>query len=90
MKTAKKIELPVLKDVVVKGRDVPETDELPSTLSEIQEKALQQQIEKIVRAKLEPVLNKATKEVVKEIKIHLDKVLPTLIKAANKSVKERV
>jgi hypothetical protein len=88
MRTAKKIELPVLEDVVVKGRDVLETDELPPALSEIQVKALQQQIEKIVRAKLEPVLNKATKEVVKEIKIHLDKVLPTLIKAANKSVKK--
>ncbi len=88
MRTAKKIELPVLEDVVVKGRDVLDTDELPPTLSEIQIKALQQQIEKIVRAKLEPVLNKATKEVVKEIKTHLDKVLPSLIKAANKSVKK--
>ncbi len=87
MRTAKKIELPVLEDVVVKGRDVPKTDELPPALSEIQVKALQQQIERIVQAKLESVLKKATKEAVKEIKIYLDKVLPPLIKATNKSVK---
>jgi hypothetical protein len=84
MKQAEKIDLPVLKDVVVPGKDVPVTDELPPVLNEIQAKALQQQIEKIVQARLETALKKATQQAVKDLKTHLSKVLPQLIKAANK------
>jgi len=84
MKTTKKIELPILKDIVVPGKDVPEVNELPPVLSDIQVKALEQQIEKIVQFKLEAVLKNATKETVKEINTHLDQVLPKLIQAANK------
>ncbi|RKZ40845.1 MAG: hypothetical protein DRQ49_07035 [Gammaproteobacteria bacterium] len=84
MKTTKKIELPILKDIVVPGKDMPEVDELPSVLSDIQIRALEQQIERIVQFKLEAVLKHATKEAVKEINAHLDQVLPKLIQAANK------
>ena len=83
MKTANKIDLPILKDVVVPGKDVPTTEELPPILNEIQIKALQQQIEKIVQARIEVALNKAMKGVVTDIKAYLDKVLPKLIKSAN-------
>lgn len=76
----KKIDLPVLKDVVVLGKEVPDTNELPPILSEFQLNALQQQIEKIVKTQLEDVLNKATHEAITEIKAHLDDVLPELIK----------
>jgi len=71
MKTTKKIELPILKDIVVPGKDMPEVDELPSVLSDIQIRALEQQIERIVQFKLEAVLKHATKEAVKEINAHL-------------------
>jgi len=83
MKQAQKIDIPVLKDVVVLGKDVPETDEFPPILNELQVKALRQQIEKIVSARLEAVLKKATQQAVKDINTHLDKILPELIKAAN-------
>lgn len=82
MKTANKIDLPILKDVVVQGKDIPTTKELPPILNEIQIKALQQQIEKIVQTRVEVALNKAMKEVVTDIKAYLDNVLPELIKSA--------
>ncbi|MDM8559780.1 hypothetical protein [Candidatus Parabeggiatoa sp. HSG14] len=88
MKKTKTLDLPLLEDVVVPGKDVPIADEFPPLLSEIEIKALQQQIEKIVKAQLESVLKKVTKEAVKDIKNHLDKVLPELIKAANKAIKD--
>ena len=82
MKPAK-IDIPVLKDVVVLGKEVPETDEFSPILNELQVKALQQQIEKIVNARLEAALKKATQQAVKDINAHLDKVLPDMIKATN-------
>ncbi len=88
MKPAKKVELPVLKDIVVPGKEVPEKGEFPPVLDNFQVKALEQQIEKIVRKKLETVLNRATKETVAEIKKHIDKVLPTLIKEANQAIEK--
>ncbi len=88
MKKTKTLDLPLLEDVVVPGNDVPIADEFPPLLSEIEIKALQQQIEKIVKTQLEPVFKKVTKEAVKDIKNHLDKVLPELIKAANKAIKD--
>ncbi|MCK5523454.1 MAG: hypothetical protein KAI83_10010 [Thiomargarita sp.] len=88
MKPAKKVELPVLKDIVVPGKEVPEKGEFPPVLDNFQVKALEQQIEKIVRKKLETVLNRATKETVTEIKKHIDKVLPTLIKEANQAIEK--
>ncbi len=88
MKKSKTIQLPVLKDVVVPGKDVKEKDEFSSILNEIEIKALQKQIDKIVKQQLEASLNKAIKEVTVDIKKHLDKVLPSLIKIAKKQNKE--
>ena len=79
MKRVKKIELPVLEDVVIPGKEVPESKELPPILTELQEKALRQQIEKIIREQLEMVLNKVAQRAIKEINVHLDKVLPEIL-----------
>jgi len=84
MKPVEKLDLPVLKDVVVPGKDIPITDDIPQILSELQTKALQQQIDQIIQARLEVALKKATQQVVKDLKTHLEKVLPELIKAAYK------
>ncbi|HAI69825.1 MAG TPA: hypothetical protein DCM38_10385 [Gammaproteobacteria bacterium] len=84
MKTTKTIELPVLKDVVVLGKEVPAKNELPPVLNELQAKALEQQIEHIVQKRLEVVLKKATDQAITDIKAHLDKMLPELIKATHK------
>jgi hypothetical protein len=79
MKGVKKIELPVLEDVVIPGKEVPESKQLPPILTELQEKALRQQIEKIIREQLEIALNKVTQRAIKEINAHLDKVLPEIL-----------
>jgi len=79
MKAAPKIDLPVLNDVVIPGKDVPPTNELPPVLNEIQVQALQQQIDKIVQSRLKKALEQATKD----IQTHLNKVIPEFIKAAN-------
>ncbi len=82
MKTVNKIDLPVLKDVIVQGKNIPKTEELPLMLDEMQTQALQQQIEKIIQTRLEVVLEKATQEAITDVKAYLDKVLPELIKNA--------
>ncbi len=84
MKPVEKLDLPILKDVVILGKDIPITDELPPILSELQAKALQQQIDQIIQARLEIALKKATQQTVKDLKTHLEKVLPELIEAAYK------
>jgi hypothetical protein len=81
MKSASKIELPVLNDIVIPGKNVPPTDELPPVLDEIQVQALQQQIDKIVESRLK----KATEQAVKDIQDHLDKVIPKFIEMAKKT-----
>ena len=83
MKKSKAIELPVLDDVVVLGKEVEEQDEFPSVLSEIEVKYLQKQIDKIIKDKLETCLNTAVNQISKDVKKHLDKVLPELIKTDN-------
>jgi hypothetical protein len=84
MSKSKKMAVPVLEDVVVLGKEMPPS-ELPGGLDELQMQALQQQIERIVHAQLDAVLNKTSQHVVKEIKTYLDKELPKLIKAASRS-----
>ncbi|MDM8565058.1 hypothetical protein QUF74_05340 [Candidatus Halobeggiatoa sp. HSG11] len=84
MKKSKTLELPILNDVVIPGKDVEEQDEFPSILNELEIKALQKQIDKIVKRQLEATLNKAINEASNDIKKHLDKVLPNLIKTAKK------
>jgi mRNA-degrading endonuclease toxin of MazEF toxin-antitoxin module len=84
MKTTHTIDLPVLKDVVVLGKDVPSNNELPPVLNELQAKALEQQIEQIIQKRLEVVLKKATAQAMNDIKAHLDKMLPELIQANQK------
>ncbi|ALG68472.1 hypothetical protein [Beggiatoa leptomitoformis] len=87
-----KIVVPVLKDIVVAGREVKNV--LPPMLNEAQVKAFQQQMEDIIQARLQTTLQKAggnalseitlkkiTKEAVQDIKTYLDKKLPILIKA---------
>lgn len=83
-KPSKKIDVPVLKDVVVPGNTIPGKKTLPLGLSEVQLNILQQRIEEIVQKQLQAVLNKATQEAVKDIKAYLDKVLPEFIKTAQK------
>jgi hypothetical protein len=83
-KLSKKIDVPVLKDVVVPGKAIAGKKTPPLALSEVQLNILQQQIEEIVQKRLQAVLNKATQDAVKDIKAHLDKVLPEFIKTAQK------
>lgn len=83
MSKAKK-NVPVLEDVVVLGKEMPHS-ELPEGFDELHLQALQQHIEHIIHTQLDAVLNKATQQVVKEIKTHLDKELPKLIKTASRS-----
>ncbi|MFK5970239.1 MAG: hypothetical protein QM487_09005 [Candidatus Marithrix sp.] len=84
MKKSKTVKLPVLDDVVVPGKDIEEKEDFLSILNEVEVKALQKQIDKIIKRQLETHLDKAIKEATSDIKKHLDKVLPGIIKAANK------
>ena len=86
MKRTQVVDLPVLKDVVVPGKEMPLTDELPPVLSELQIKALQQQIEKIIQTQLETTLKKVSQDTIKKINAHLDKVLPKLLQQMSEVV----
>jgi hypothetical protein len=86
MKRTQIVDVPVLNDVVVPGKEVPVTDELPPVLSELQLKALQQQIEKIIQTQLEATLKKVSQDTVKKINAHLDKVLPKLLQEMGQTV----
>ena len=88
MPTKNKIELPILKDIVVPGKEVTHVDSFPTLLNKSELETLQQQIEKIVQTQLETVLNKATKQVVKEITDYLDNRLPELIKKNDDPISE--
>ncbi|MDM8569164.1 hypothetical protein QUF50_06600 [Thiotrichales bacterium HSG1] len=83
MKKSKAIELPVLNDVVVPGKYVEKKDDFPSILDENEIEILQKQIDKIVKQRLEISLNKAVDEISNDVKKHLDKVLPDLIKTVS-------
>jgi hypothetical protein len=90
MKRTPAVDLPVLKDVVVPGKEMPLTDELPPALSELQIKALQQQIEKIIQTQLEATLKKVSQDTVKKINAHLDKVLPKLLQEIGQAVSNEI
>ncbi|NJO17228.1 MAG: hypothetical protein HC877_16235 [Thioploca sp.] len=74
------LDLPILKDVVVPGKEIPISEEPSSVLSDLQLKALQQQIGKIIQTQLEETLKKVSQDTVRKINAHLDKVLPKLLK----------
>lgn len=84
MSKSKKMSVPVLEDIVVLGKEMP-SSELPGGLDELQMQALQQQIEHIIHAQLDAALNKVSQQVIKEIKVYLDKELPKLIKNISNS-----
>lgn len=86
MKRTPVVDLPVLKDVVVPGKKLPLTDELPPVLSELQIKALQQQIETIIQTQLEITLKKISQDTINKINTHLDKVLPKLLQEMSQTV----
>ncbi len=74
-----KLSLPILDDVIEEGALNPQLGELPTALSEMQKKALEQEIEKIIEQRFQAVLDKATQKAIKEIKTHLDKTLPKML-----------
>jgi len=69
-----KIDLPILKDVIAQGKNIPKPQK-PILLDETQAQALQQQIEKIIQTRLEVVSDKTMQEISKDIKKYLDNVL---------------
>jgi len=85
----KKVEVPLLEDVVSPGRDLGKSSSLSTLLTDSQIQSLQQQIDEIVKKRLEIALNKASQEVLKGLKSHLDKVLPDLIKTAQETAKRK-
>jgi hypothetical protein len=85
MKKTQLLDLPVLKDVVVPGKEIPLTEEFPPGLDERKLKALQQQIEKIIQTQLEETLKKVSQDTIKKINAHLDKVLPQLLEQMNQA-----
>ncbi|BAP55606.1 hypothetical protein THII_1309 [Thioploca ingrica] len=88
MKKTQILDLPVLKDVVVPGKEIPLTDELSPGLDERQLKTLQQQIEKIIQTQFDEILKKVSQDTIKKINAHLDKVLPKLLEHMNQSVSD--
>jgi hypothetical protein len=85
---SKKVEIPLLKEVVVLGEKTGNQQALPPVLTEIQLKALHQQIETIIEEQLQTVLKKATQEVMVDIKTYLDTVLPKIINTAQQTHKK--
>lgn len=84
MSKPKKINVPVLEDIVVLGKELPDTT-LPPVLNELQVRALQQQIETIIQSQLDTLLHKASQQIVTDLKSYLDKELPKLIETAKRS-----
>jgi len=84
MPESERIVVPVLQDIVVKGKEITNTGDLPDILTEIQVKALQQQIDKIIRSRFQKALDKAMQEATQDIKSYLDKELPKMVKTAIK------
>jgi len=84
MPESERIVVPVLQDIVVKGKEITNTGDLPDILTEIQVKALQQQIDKIIRSRFQKALDKAMQEATQEVKKYLDKELPKMVKTAIK------
>ena len=74
-----KMSLPILDDVIEEGSNNPELGELPTALSEMQKKALEQEIEKILEQRFQALFDKTAQKAIKDIKTHLDKVLPKML-----------
>jgi len=83
-KKTQKIDLPILKDVVQPGKNLPEDEmeQLPPALSEVQLQSLNRQIEKIVQTCLQAAFKEISNELASEIKAHLDKKMPELARLA--------
>jgi len=60
MKTVNKIDLPVLKDVVKRGKKVPNPTEI--SYNELQTQAFKQQLKQIIQACLETVIQEVVVE----------------------------
>ncbi len=78
------LNVPILKDVVVPGRVAAAPTILTTGLSQVQLTVLQQQLEEIIEHRLQGILNKVTQDVVKDLKVYLNKKLPELIKEVQK------
>lgn len=89
-KKSNKIDVPVLKDVVQPGKDLPknEMEQLPPALSEIQLQSLNRQIEKIVHTHLQAVFKEISQKLAGDIKAHLDKQMPELVKLALQQIEK--
>lgn len=75
-------KIPILKEVVVPGKTLLESEQpVPVVMTDEQMQRLAQEIEGIIQAKLNAALKNASQAVIKEIKAHLDNVLPALIKS---------
>jgi hypothetical protein len=81
-KKSSELDIPTLKDVIVPGKEVTETEELPPVLNELLLQGLSKQIEKIVQTQLQATMQKASQMVLKELQAYLDKRLPELLQAA--------
>jgi len=80
----KELNVPILKDIVVPGREVTAPTPITTGLSQVQLTVLQQQLEEIIEHRLQGILNKVTQDVIKDLKVYLNKKLPELIKEAQK------
>jgi len=78
------LNVPILKDVVVPGRVAAAPTILTTGLSQVQLTVLQQQLEEIIEHRLQGILNKVTQDVVKDLKVYLNKKLPELTKEVQK------
>lgn len=85
MKKGKTVEVPVLRDIVVAGKEIPPNEVISPVLSDVQIRALEQKIEEIIQARLQKVLEKATQAATADIKTYLSEVLPVFLKEANRS-----
>ena len=83
MKKKDKIQVPLLKDVVVLGKEVPPQNALPPILNELQTQALRQQIEQIIQERLQSILAQVSQTISADIKAHLDKKLPELMRSVH-------
>lgn len=84
MKKSNQANVPTLKEIVVPGHNflAEDDDDVPLTLNTTQLQNLDAQIEKIVRTRLQAVLDKAVQNAVADIKAHLDKLLPKIAATA--------
>ncbi|OQW95627.1 MAG: hypothetical protein BWK79_01840 [Beggiatoa sp. IS2] len=85
MKKGKTVEVPVLRDIVVAGKEILPNKAVSPVLSDVQIRALEQQIEEIIQARLQKILEKATQAATVDMKTYLNEVLPVFLKELNRS-----